>query len=192
MVYAPCHNPSQQHQHWATCPPQHQHIMPRAMAPPPTMACPPSQNMGVVSLTCYLYINAVHFAKEGMALRQVDVPCPRGHTHHPLRLIATMTDRVSYTTMENITEIEPVLTGTFSLNGHPIVILFDIGATHNFISKACTQKHQLVIQSTNTPYVISTPGGRDMTKQLVMYTPLNQVGNCSELVSLSWMAKASI
>jgi hypothetical protein len=30
--------------------------------------------------------------------------------------------------------------GTFSLNGYHVVILFDFGATHDFISKACTQK----------------------------------------------------
>jgi hypothetical protein len=32
------------------------------------------------------------------------------------------------------------------------------------------------IEPTNTPYVISTPGGRVITKQLVMYTPLNLAG----------------
>jgi hypothetical protein len=43
---------------------------------------------------------------------------------------------VNYTTMEAIPEEEQVLKGTFSLNGHPIIILFDSGATHDFISKA--------------------------------------------------------
>jgi hypothetical protein len=45
---------------------------------------------------------------------------------------------MNYTTMEDIPEGEQVLTGTFSLNGFPIIILFDSGATHNFISRACT------------------------------------------------------
>jgi hypothetical protein len=66
--------------------------------------------------------------------------------------------------------------GTFSLNGHPIVILFDTGATHDFISKACTQRYRLAIEHTNTPYVISTPGGRVITRELVMHTPLNLTG----------------
>jgi hypothetical protein len=43
--------------------------------------------------------------------------------------------------MEDIPEGEQVLMGTFSLNGHPIVILFDLGASHDFISKACIEKH---------------------------------------------------
>jgi hypothetical protein len=75
--------------------------------------------------------------------------------------------------MADIPKGEPVVAGTFSLKGHPITILFDTGATHDFISKACTQRHHLAIEPTNTPYVISTLGGKVITKQLVMYTPLN-------------------
>jgi hypothetical protein len=78
--------------------------------------------------------------------------------------------------MEDITEGEQVLTGTFSLNGHPIVILFDSGVTHDFISKACTQRCQLVIQYRDTPYMISTLGGKIVTKQMVMHTLLNLAG----------------
>jgi hypothetical protein len=42
MVYAPHHHPPQQHHHQlAICPPPHQNIMPRAMAPPSTVLHPP-------------------------------------------------------------------------------------------------------------------------------------------------------
>jgi hypothetical protein len=47
---------------------------------------------------------------------------------------------VNYTTMEDIFEGEQVLAGMFSLNGHPIIALFDSGATHDFISKACFKR----------------------------------------------------
>jgi hypothetical protein len=71
---------------------------------------------------------------------------------------------------------EQVLASMFSLNGRQIFILFDTGATHDFISKAYTQKYQLAIEHTNTPYMISTPGGNVITKQLVMHVPLNLKG----------------
>jgi predicted aspartyl protease len=83
------------------------------------------------------------------------------------------TSRINYTTMEDITEGEQVLVGTFSLNGQSMVILFDSGATHDFISRASTQKHQLDIQHSDSPYMISTPEGRVATKDIVRKTPLD-------------------
>jgi hypothetical protein len=69
-----------------------------------------------------------------------------------------------------------ILAGTFSLNGHHIVILFDSGATHDFIGKACTQKCTLVIEHISAPYMISTPGGKVFTIQVVVKPPLNVKG----------------
>jgi hypothetical protein len=61
--------------------------------------------------------------------------------------------------MEDIPDGEQVLAGTFSLNGHPAIVLFDSGASHDFISKACAQKYQLAIEYMLTPNMISTPEG---------------------------------
>jgi hypothetical protein len=101
----------------------------------------------------------------------------QGHVTHPPRgpqkVAIPKTGCVNYTTMEDIPEGEQVLTGMFSLNGHSVIILFNSGATHDFVSKACTQKCQLVIEHISTPYVIHTPGGIIATKQLVMAAPLN-------------------
>jgi hypothetical protein len=87
----------------------------------------------------------------------------QGHVTHPPRgpekVAIAKTGHVNYTTMEDISEGEPVLTGTFFLNDDSVVILFDSGATHDFISKACIQKCKLVIEPISAPYMISTPGG---------------------------------
>jgi hypothetical protein len=91
------------------------------------------------------------------------------------------TGHVNYTTMEDIPEGEQVLTGMFSLNGSPTVVLFDSGATHDFITKACTQRCQLSIHHIDTPYLISTPGGRVVTKQTVVHAPLNLAGKLYKL-----------
>jgi predicted aspartyl protease len=87
-----------------------------------------------------------------------------------------MIAHVNYTTTEDIPEGEQVLVGTFSLNRYPIVILFDSGASHHFISKACTQKHQLAIEDMHTPCTISTPGGKIFTRQVVVNPSLNLGG----------------
>jgi hypothetical protein len=89
---------------------------------------------------------------------------------------AVKTGRVNYTTLEDIPEGEQVLAGTFSLNGYPAVVLSNSDATHDFITKACTQRCQLSIHHVDSPYLISTPGGRVVTKQTVMHAPLDLAG----------------
>jgi hypothetical protein len=86
------------------------------------------------------------------------------------------TGRVNYTTMEDIPEGEQVLTGIFSLNKHPSIILFNSGASHDFISRACTQKHQMAIEYMPTPYMISTSRGKIFTRQGVVNTSLHLGG----------------
>jgi predicted aspartyl protease len=53
-----------------------------------------------------------------------------------------------------------VLAGMFFLNERPIVILFDSGASHDFMSSACAKKARLTLMASGAPYVISTPKGR--------------------------------
>jgi hypothetical protein len=104
----------------------------------------------------------------------------QGHITHPpcgpQKVYVAKTGRVNYTTMEDISEGEPVLVGTCFLNGHSVVVLFDSGATHDFVSKVCTQKCKLVIEAISAPYMISTPGRQIVTKQVVVNPPLNLKG----------------
>jgi hypothetical protein len=100
--------------------------------------------MGVVPHTCYNCGQVGHIIRDCTRQRHISAPHPWSHCNQPPRgptkVVATRTGRVNYTIVEDIPEGEQVLTGTLSLNGHPIVILFDSGTSHNFISKACTQK----------------------------------------------------
>jgi hypothetical protein len=91
-------------------------------------------------------------------------------------MVITRKGCVNYTTMEDIPKGEQVLAGTFSLKRCPIVILFDLGASHDFINKACTEKHQLDVHHSNTPYLMSTSGGRIATRNIARKTPLDLVG----------------
>jgi predicted aspartyl protease len=69
-----------------------------------------------------------------------------------------------------------VLAGTFILNERPINILFDSGASHDFISSTCAKKAMLSMVSTKAPYVSSTPRGRVDVDQIVRKVPLELAG----------------
>jgi hypothetical protein len=45
------------------------------------------------------------------------------------------TGRIYYTQVATTPEGEPVMMGMFLVDNHPVVILFDSGASHTFISK---------------------------------------------------------
>jgi predicted aspartyl protease len=78
--------------------------------------------------------------------------------------------------VEEIPTGEEVSTSTFSLNEHPVIILFDSGASHDFISSTCTKKVILSMVATKAPYVISTPGGRVDADRIVRKAPLELAG----------------
>jgi hypothetical protein len=77
----------------------------------------------------------------------------RGHQKGP----TPQTGHTNYTTVEEILTREEVLAGTFFLNKHPIIILFDSGASHDFMSFTCAKKAKLSLVAMGAPYVISTP-----------------------------------
>jgi hypothetical protein len=52
-----------------------------------------------------------------------------------------------------------VLTGTFLLFGHPVIILFDSGVSHDFMSSSCAKRVKLALIVAKPSYIISTPGG---------------------------------
>jgi hypothetical protein len=79
----------------------------------------------------------------------------RGHQ----KGLAPWTGCTNYTTMEEIPTGEEVLAGTFFLNECPIIILFDSGASHDFMSFTCAKKAKLSLVASGAPYMISTPGG---------------------------------
>jgi hypothetical protein len=65
---------------------------------------------------------------------------------------------VNHTMVEDTPEEEEVLASTFLLFGHPIIILFDSRASHNFMSSACAKRAELSLTVTKPSYMISTPG----------------------------------
>jgi hypothetical protein len=80
--------------------------------------------------------------------------------------------RKAVTTLADIPEGAPVLTGIFSVLNFPAVILFDSGASHSFISAKFSAKCQLPFHHTNGGITISTPGGRVATYQINRHVPI--------------------
>jgi hypothetical protein len=76
---------------------------------------------------------------------------------------------VNHTTVEDIPEGEEVLAGTLILFEHPVIILFDSGASHNFRSSTCAKKPKLALTITKPSYKISTHGGRVVAKQIARH-----------------------
>jgi predicted aspartyl protease len=60
--------------------------------------------------------------------------------------------------VEEIPTGEEVLARTFFLNGYPIVVLFDSGASHDFMSSICAKEAKLSLVASRMPYMISTLG----------------------------------
>jgi hypothetical protein len=102
--------------------------------------------------------------------------------------------------VEEIPTGEEVLAGTFFLNRRPTIILFDSGASHNFISSIYAKKAKLSLVASGMPYMISTPKGRVDLDRLVRRAPLDLVGRIFEtdlivlsdqgidaILGMSWM-----
>jgi hypothetical protein len=80
--------------------------------------------------------------------------------------------RLNFTTMADILEGAPVLTGIFLVLNYPAIILFDSGASHSFISTKFSAKCQLPFHHTNGGITISTPGGKVATYQINRHVPI--------------------
>jgi hypothetical protein len=96
----------------------------------------------------------------------------RGHQ----KGLAPRVASAKYTTVEEIPKGEEVLAGTFSLNEHTVIILFNSRVSHDFISSPCAKKAMLSMVATEAPYVISTPKGRVDADRIIRKGPLELVG----------------
>jgi hypothetical protein len=68
------------------------------------------------------------------------------------------------------------MTGTFSIDYKPVIILFDSGATHSFISNKCVARVGFDPCQAQGSYMISTPGGKVGSNQLIRFVPI-QLGS---------------
>jgi hypothetical protein len=96
----------------------------------------------------------------------------RGHQKGP----APQTGCTNYTTVEEIPMGEKALVVTFFLNERPIIILFNSGLSHDFMSFTCAKKAKLSLVASGASYMISTPKGRVDADQVIQKVPLELSG----------------
>jgi hypothetical protein len=84
--------------------------------------------------------------------------------------------RVYYTQVATTQEGELVMMGTFLVANHPIVILFDSGASHTFISKNFVEKHCILCTESREGFVIHSPGGRIFTEEVAFHILVTLAG----------------
>jgi hypothetical protein len=85
--------------------------------------------------------------------------------------------RVNLTTLSELPEWTPIMTGTFSINHHPVIVLFDTGATHSFVSAKFRTKIGLDLYPISGVYMITTPGGRISSNQVCRSVPIQMGKN---------------
>ena len=64
-------------------------------------------------------------------------------------------------------EGEPMTAGMFSINNHPVVVLFDSRSSHSFISQAFARKYEQKIIELECAYRISSAGADLLTNQII-------------------------
>jgi hypothetical protein len=81
------------------------------------------------------------------------------------------TERIYYTQVATTPEGEPVMMGTFLVDNHPAVILFDSGASHTFISKKFVEQHCIPYNESREGFIIHSPGGKYSLKRWLSMCP---------------------
>jgi hypothetical protein len=92
------------------------------------------------------------------------------------RVMQVRQGRANFTTLAELPEGAPIMTGTFSINYETVIILFDSGATDSFISDKFVARVGLNSCQAKGSYMISTPGGKIGSSQLIRCVPI-QLGN---------------
>jgi hypothetical protein len=68
--------------------------------------------------------------------------------------------------VEEAQEAPDVVIGIFSINDASVVVLFNSGASHSFISAAYVGKHNLPLALLRCQMIVSSPGGDMLVRQL--------------------------
>jgi hypothetical protein len=124
---------------------------------------------------CFTCGNVGHYAKNCPRNQQRQMPAPSQDKGRKQK-VQVRQGKLNFTTLEELPEGAPIMTGTFSVFNQPALILFDSGASHSFISQKFSAKCQLPFCHAKGSFMITTPGGKTVTNQLIRSVPI-QLGS---------------
>jgi hypothetical protein len=155
-------------------PPQQQPPAPNHFpAPAPRNNQPPHQQQfrqgnGNKCFTCG---NVGHYAKNFPRNQQRQMPAPNQDKGRKQK-VQVRQGKLNFTTLEELPEGAPIMTGIFSVYNQPALILFDSSASHSFISQKFSAKCQLPFYLTRVSFMIATPRGKVASNRLNQSGPI--------------------
>jgi hypothetical protein len=111
------------------------------------------RSAGIVKRPCYNCDQPGHFSKF--------------YPYLPRKKQQTYNARVHHTMVDEIPEGEPITASKFPVNQNPVVVLFDSGSSHSFMSQAFARKHEQLCIDLSYGYRISSAGVDVLTNQMV-------------------------
>jgi hypothetical protein len=70
---------------------------------------------------------------------------------------------VDHLEADTVQDTPEVALGTFSVKSHPANVLFDIGATHSFVTASWVETHNILVAPMFLPMRVSSVGARTQT-----------------------------
>jgi hypothetical protein len=74
--------------------------------------------------------------------------------------------RVNHVIVDEAQEAPNVVLGTFLVNSTTVIVMFDFGASHSFISAAYVKRHNIPVAMLKCRMIVSSPGGDMPARQV--------------------------
>jgi hypothetical protein len=115
---------------------------------------PPGQQAAVLPRVCF------HCSEPGHYVNVYPRKAQAGQQGRAAPPKAPAQGRVNHVMAESAAEAPNVVIGTFMVNTHPAIVLFDTGATHSFITQSFVEHHGIPTSKLKRCMLVSSPGGQ--------------------------------